>query len=774
MSNKLFTFPYMPSGRAMPDCRRMSQLKLFRQALKDTSYPIIHIDPNYLSLKEDPDPSVPNDKKYEKRDLNRPFLKSNMEYETLGGSVTYSRLLSSNDPVVPPTAGKYTSNVIVVEMTSNFSDVTQKHLLVYDVTETAKASEVYHPIAVIKNVDEDIPVTVSRDAVFCSLGGKLYSFFYYFSDSEIEKLPISANFALSKLDLKHFMFSGTPAQKANTARFNAQPIIQMKSNTISFNTYNLSVAVNLSRTRTINTKLGDGGSRLNISLDTYERLSDRILTCASAQSAIYETALQEPDYVSGARDVFASLAAFFANKDADTFAYCHVYLVWCVLYAYYARVYGMEIYSEEAAFQTRRRILHAIQTDLSWVKTTKTYLGIPGTGVANVLLDLLVTTTTVKTRVNPSDYTPFADSITNKIKITIKQSHFDHIGLDSTETNLAQAFTGQIDNYVKIWSATGMPGNYSVKNTPQLSSKIAVAPFYAGGYAAEIDRIAKAIATGEVACVYPFKFDDQKISGYTCKHGTSLSAVPPLSQNHAHPVAEYFNEGVVVILVHLLRLGHTIRTVPYLQKVTCPSGDTKYPWALSPAIEITFTSGRKYYHPANIIWLDADKMTVSVDRKNKDDKSLQGFARRLLKRSSMLSFLPALAIVSLDEKGKVACERSHGDNVPPIAVIILGANNSLRIFGTLYRTGLTLLGQPARNAAIDTYLNREFDGFCPQLWSYITTPENMGVPSKACAMELICLGMDPSVAKNGIPGSEVKYNSLLTDNELFGVPILDV
>jgi hypothetical protein len=772
MSNKLFTFPYMPPGRAMPDCRRMSQLKLFRQALKDTSYPIIHIDPNYLSLKEDPDPSVPIDKKYEKRDLNRPFLKSNMEYETLGSNVTYKRVLSSREPVNPPTTKGYLSNVVVVEMIYSFDNVIQKHLLVYDVTETASPGEVYHPIAVIKDVDKN--VTVSRNAVFCSFKGKPYKFFYFFNDTDIKSLPISETFASSKLDLKHFMFSGSPGKDEKAAAFEEQTIPRMQNNTIQFQTYLLSVAVNLSRTRTINPKIGDGGTRIDMSHCTYEQLSDRILTCASAQSAIYETALQKPGYDSGVNDVFASLTSFFANKDADTFAYCHVYLVWCVLYAYYARAYGMEIYSEEAAFQTRRRIQHAILTDLTWVKTTKTYLEITGTGVANVLLDLIMATTTVDINANPAAYKSFSDSILQKVKISIDKATFAHIGLDGPESNFARAFTTQIDNCAKIWSATGMTGVYSVPETTQLSSKIAVAPFYAGGYAAEIDRIAKAIATGEVACVPQFKFDDQKISGYICKHGTSLSAVPPLSHNHAHPVAEYFNEGVVVILVHLLRLGHTIRTVPYLQKVTPPPGDTKYPWALSPAIEITFTSGRQYYHPANIIWLDAGSMTVNVDRKTKDGTSLQAFARRLLKRSSMLSFLPALAIVSLDEKGKVVCARSHGDNVPPIAVIILGAQDSLQIVGTLYRTGLTLLGQPARNAAIDTCLNSKFDGFCPQLWRYSAPPAATSATSKACMMELICLGMDPADAKKGITGSDDMYNSLLTDKELFGVPSLDV
>jgi hypothetical protein len=338
--------------------------------------------------------------------------------------------------------------------------------------------------------------------------------------------------------------------------------------------------------------------------------------------------------------------------------------------------------------------------------------------------------------------------------------------LDVTEKDKAVQFSFQATQYEKIFtSVTGIQD----RNPQSLATTLENKPYYCGAYAAEIDRIAKAYATNEIACVPLLR--PGEFTGYECTKKVSLDKIPD-ANDHPHPVAEYFNSGMVVTLADLLRDGHTVRVVPYLQNVINNANDSSVlPWPLRPAMEITFASGRTYYQPAEIVWLRYTNLHLNRRPGSVTIDSVVAFARDLIKRAKLLYYLPAITLVTTTENGEVTVERSHDASEPPIAIITALNSGLIKVAATLYREEVsnnkTADVEDVRRAT--SRILSEFSGFCPTTWKISgSSPRN---DNDLCyMMERICLGMHPTQAEMGSSVNMDRFKRVLGANQLFGIP----
>jgi hypothetical protein len=365
-----------------------------------------------------------------------------------------------------------------------------------------------------------------------------------------------------------------------------------------------------------------------------------------------------------------------------------------------------------------------------------------------------------------------SDVLADQLKLSFDRGVFDTVSLTTEEQYIASQFTIHANYYSRIWKGLGMQGAFDPSQLQTLAPKIAKRPYYYGAYAAEIDRVGKAFATNEIACVR--EYDESKnFTEQTCKHGVSMESVPTGTQQpHPHPVAEFFDAGMVMIQTHLLRRGHNVRAVPYLQRIDEGEFD-KFPWPLSPAMEITFLSGKVFYHPAKILWLDYSSLKSDVASTSEPTQPLSTFAERLLQRSKMLCYLPAIAIVKLNERKEVEIERSHDESVPPVAIISVTAEG-VQVTATLNRSTVQFGRVDPKATAwkmIEDRIENEFNGFCPKTW----TLASMTPPSDKYhifyMVERICLGLSPDVAASGEGYKTDTFRKFATgESKLFGIP----
>jgi hypothetical protein len=430
---------------------------------------------------------------------------------------------------------------------------------------------------------------------------------------------------------------------------------------------------------------------------------------------------------------------------------------------------GLPAPNEAARYRFRSQILGMILDDEGWIMTTSVDLGISSPILENVLYHLLYSLSQVQFNSDGenSNVELLDNILADQLKTaSIEMGTLKPHTLDATEQDKASQFLFQATQYEKIF--TSVPGIQD-RNPQSLATTLENKPYYCGAYAAEIDRIAKAYATNEIACVptlVPGKFTE-----YECTKNVSLDRIPD-TNDHPHPVAEYFNSGMVVTLADLLRDGHTVRVVPYLQNVINNANDSSVlPWPLRPAMEITFASGRTYYQPAEIVWLRYNDLHLNRRTGSVTIKTVVDFARDLIKRAKLLYYLPAIALVTTTANGDVTVERSHDASEPPIAIITVLSSGMIKVAATLYREEISTrvhYQEEDANRATSRILS-EFSGFCPTTWK-ISGSSPKSDNDLCYIMERICLGMHPTQAEMGSSANMDRFERVLGANQLFGIP----
>lgn len=754
-------------------------LRFVRKELRDKSYPLIHIDPNYMALAP-----VGQGNTYEKPYADKPDLLKNGQYETLGPTVAYGAFRYGEDKgrlqryaalsvTVPPRQQGEPSNVT---------------WLIYD-TLNHQPGLACHPIALYKGSDKP---EFNSDGVYF---GQYRFMSTDAQDARNITVALPGIFSPNGLYWRHFTFSDRGTAKAlrrsQTTHNIPQVTIAKPGHTFDVATITFSIAVNFTAARTINT-FSAAVTKIERDLPLDEvRLATHIRDSASRQCAILcQTENVDPYRLDAQTTGTRSLYNLSQQRDEHYYVYRHIYLVWCAVCLYHFRELNPQLNSERDVFYVRQHLLRSISASQIFTKATTgdffLFMEKPPRMLARVLQEI--------TRIEgATDQTVqmLTDILVNQLKIQPSPELFAPDGLQGDERDIddeagiTAQFKFQSNHLGKIWTAlkpqTPYPedGRDSSAIAQEMADQIAQFPYYAGAYAAEIDRIAKAISTGEVSCVPDYTPNEAKKQD-NCLHGdvgTSLSALPTVSEKHAHPVAEYFNEGMVAIEVHVLRQGHMVQSVPYLQRVEPPRGmENRFPWPIRPAVEIAFSSGRSSYIPAEIVWITYEKIQNHLhDLPSNEDGSVdpltgRTFAYRLLKRASQLSYLPAIVIIET-KGGNIMCTRSHHESVPPIALIEISEENVVKITSTVFRSALSfgVSGKEHENT-VSGWIHANLSGFLPSLWD--TTPASTQTQDPNFlfyVLDRTCLGMNPS--KEAPPKIQAinVYRDLGT-KQLFGIP----
>ncbi len=768
MSNKLFMFPYMPPGCAMLDCRRMSELtQRLKEALEDKEYPIIHINPDYKSIVPSEQENDPL-KKYEKEDDKTPFLRRDVSYPRHDLMIRYGSLIT------PDT----TSTDFLAVLMCTVVEPQQQIAIVYHVPDDGK-NKLVHPLAVLKRVET---VYLLKDkSVVAKIGDKYYTFESpTLGSSDVVPNRIKTN----RLRWKHYSFKDTtslpnaPATKyliaSTTTRVNDQNQ-QVIHNKVYYSlSLNPVLIKSISKFQSIALTIGTGVPQIT-------KLYSNILSSASRQIAILmnSEALQffadDVDASADIDQIYDHITTSVQNATDKQFPARHLYLVCLALLVNNIKLHGLRLSTDTATVMRRHLAVRSITSDPMWATATKdtSSLKMRVSRLPPIFYQLIARV--ISKRLDDSKFQAFARPILADFpqSLSTDTKHFSvEDWSDKEKADIAQ-FKLQTNDYTRLYAALGVVR----QDRTVLRDKIEQVPFYAGCYATEVDRIAGAVATNELACVPPYTKD--KITGYTCKHSispTSMSSVPPAGVgNHPHAVAEFFNEGMVVLMASLLRQEHTIRSVPYFQTVTVDTGC--FPWPLRPAIEITFESDRQYYRDADIMSLRYDKAVSTIDLpKEITDDVMVTFVNRLVKRASMLPHLPAIVAIRIDKKTLgLNCMRSHDAQTTPCTIIIQGnTGTEIAIVNTLSMNGIYFNQDAAKpvyadNATIDDFLHSEFAGLLPSLWN-LTAESETATSKLAYALERICLGLEPVMALDGIDQFHGKMINYLTKHELFGIP----
>jgi hypothetical protein len=748
--------------------------KLLLRELKDTSYPIIHIDPDYYSLTEDLSRLKRDDDPFSKSDPGVPFLKKTLQYPQINArKIRFAnKVLVAENVNIDLNDEDENGRVFAALKIETMEADAEKAYILYDISDSLPENMMYHPIAVLKDFDsKGLKFTTDGKVVITRVSDNSSRFYYYgMGDGAGENLVLPGRVKESRLYEKHFKFASIFNDSSMNDESTIRAIECVTTNGICkcpSNNLSLSVSLNLTRARAMNES-----TALALNFDGFvseNAVYDRLISSASRQAAILcgmSTAEFSQKYGNNAYDPFTELSLISQITDTELYAERHVCIAWCLLFVYYTNKIGLPADFESARYHFRSKVLGMIADDKGWITTTSVDLEINTHVLENVLYHLLYRLS-VPT-VAESDMKKFTEVLRTQIKaINVTKTTLKPHVLEDDEFRLAKQFTFQINHYDKIFEGLKIP----VADVQSLATTIENKPYYCGAYAAEVDRIAKAYATSEIACVP--RYENDKFKGYECKTGNvSLDKPPPLGPgDHPHPVAEYFNSGVVVILAELLRNGHTVRVVPYLQQVAADNtaNANKMPWPLSPAMEITFASGRKHYEPAKILWLDYQKLYLATD--SSGPKSPVVFAHSLIARAKILGYLPAIALVKTTATGEVTVERSHDASEPPMAIITVLSSGLIKVAATLYREEIsnedTADTEDAKRAT--SRILSEFSGFCPTTW----TDQGRGSvdPEDLCyMMERICLGMSPEDAAKGLAENKTNFKRVLTEKKLFGIP----
>jgi hypothetical protein len=759
--------------------------KLLLKELDDTSYRIIHIDPDYQSLQEDPEIQNEDDR-LSKVDSSTPFLKQSIAYAQLNKSIQFgdSILVTENNTIKPRWA--------ILEM--HDADRSWSAHVVYDISVRCKKEMMYHPIAVIKDRDQK-GVKFGADG---TLALETQKEFIVVGLPEEMQIVASLPGIMTQTDLvsRHFYFSElkTVYKDANGG-VDRDELTLVSSRAYKFSKKNgfyttgdelgaFSLSLNLTRARTINEENSEP-FKFSLPEDHDNNIYSRVTSSASRQAALllnslaYDFSTANPPINEDNDNVIATLRTISKLVDNELFALRHVCLVWCALLVYYTNKIGLPPQFESAQYKFRSKILGMITDDACWVKTTSVDLDSETHILPRVLYRFLYKMSTIMRDSSPETLiSALAKILSDELRIDdIELDMLKPHTLDGREQFLSTEFSDQANHYDKIFIGMNITSaDKTVKSIHLLAQTIEKKPYYCGAYAAEIDRIAKAYATNEIACVP--EYQSNVYTEYTCKHrnaGVSLNTTPQIGENdHPHPVAEYFNAGMVVILAALLRAGHTVKTVPYLQPVSTSDVNAagKMPWPLSPAMEITFASGRKHYHNAAFVWLDYSKLYLADDNSTSDQPVNPAFfARRLLQRAKILGYLPAIALVTTTEAGEVTVERSHDASEPPIAIITVLSPRLVKVAATLYHQeishGASYEEEDAKRAT--SRILSEFSGFCPTTWTH--TRDGQEDDAGFCyMMERICLGMSLADAAKGLAEDKTNFRRVLANKKLFGIP----
>lgn len=750
-------------------------IKTIRRELKDRTYPLIHVDPDYTSL-------TPNgDGTYEKKNDQLPFLERKLTYETLGQAAKYKKFY------VPSAAEENPYRALEFSISGLQG---ARLFLLYDTTDTDTKTKLsnlaLHPIAIYKSYD-NTPPSFSGKYLVANNNGTYMKFESTEMDSKMKNL-LPDGFKENTLYQRHFMLAG--AGTANPNDNFKQKEIEVTEHYFVYDKVAYSVALNLSSSRTIDESVANGVSFTSSAIaPKYNEFYQRVMESASRQCAVFNGYLLECLFKEDGSDAFEQLRQIAQNTADDYYASRHVLLVWTALLAYYLQIFRPMINSEYDSVRTRQKITQSIVGNKLWKQSTSVDFDLSADEFPRLALEMLKVVTATGTKPAKLDeYRQIANNALNQqLKITIDSSVFklDSLMTDDSdeqmsEKTLADEFKLQADNYKKIWIALQKEGEYvapqradsnASSTSPQaFADKIVQYPFYPGAYATEIDRVAGAIATGEVECVPAY--EKGRSDKYMCDHGVSLSEVPnSKQQSHPHPVAEYFNEGVVVIAVELLRSGHSLQSVPYFQKIKSNNG---YPWPLRPAIEIQFQSGRKSYVPADILWLKYSETTnKKVAKLSSATDKISVYFHRLLKRATVLKYLPSIVIVTLDKKNQIRCDRSHSELIPPTVIVAISQKNQLvRATSTLYHNGFIFNEGDGAEAdkQLDLFVRSQFEGLMPELWTYRKV-QSQGLATQAAIAERMCLGLSPQDAERVTQEATDAADHFLK-HELFGIPNL--
>ena len=750
--------------------QRMSAQSL-ASLLWDDTYPIIHIDPDYRSLQEDS--GSEEEDKFEKRDSKLPVLIHALPYP-INGKIKLGRLL------VPKFQGNEVSKYIALEI----SVEEHRAYIIYDVAYQLPEGTAYHPIAVLKSPKKYTRIRFSRDIAgnkqFIAMEKSgFYDLFWRSPDGEPSTCVPSLVDGLVK---KHFMFSAVQSNVDvntygeenfyNVAEYVPPQYTPYQGGLIKIGQLLFSYSLNISSAQTI-----DESNAIAVTISSSQALNiatvhSRLLDSASRQcSKLCENVAHEfaTDDGDTEENVVDRLEQRAEDTDNELYSARHVHLAWCALFAAYATKIKITDPSESGRYLFRSKMLGLIANDTAWKQTTIQDLHDPKFSVPSRLLQNLLYRFT-QGNVQRDELDQLSDILGEQLKITFASDVFNVVPLNRDEAHLADQFRLHANYYKRIWDGLKIGTSYGQDAPLQLLAQyIEQKPYYYGAYAAEIDRIGKAFATSEIECVAEYRDDD--LTTRACRHGVDMDKIPEAGQKaHPHPVAEYFNAGMVMILTHLLRLGHNVKAVPYLQKIN--EGEMgKFPWPLSPAMEIAFKSGRVYYHPAKILWLDYANLRSSIAiLEQQQGMSVAAFAERLLQRSKMLYYLPAIAIVKRDDNGNVVVERSHGESEPPIAIISI-YDGTVEIAATLYReqTEIETGSFISSERMIEDRIASEFDGFCPQSWNIVDI-DTSSVYEKCYVMERICMGLSIRNATIGKDTISANFMKFVQQSKLFGIP----
>jgi len=739
--------------------------KLLLKEWKDKAYPIVHIDPDYYSLIEDPEFLRSGDgDPFSKINEKVPFLKTALPYPQLDKK----KFSFGKTVFAAPAATNQKFAVLELEN----KDEEMKAFIVYDISQQHPPNMMYHPIAVIKNRQPN-GVRFTQNGYIVTIeqkeGERIYNH-YGIGGNLSDDLILPDLMTKNELYKRHFMFSliyDKNKMDSETAS-NQYQCTQQNGVCDCPGIGKLSLSLNVTRARTINeinSKTLDFADQIS-KRDVY----DRLMSSASRQASVLcGMSIDDFKYGQNPDEAFTDLQKIVSITNNDLYAQRHICLAWCILFVYYTKMIGLPAPNEAAGYRFRSQILGMILDDEGWIMTTSVDLGISSPILENVLYHLLYSLSKVQFSSNGenSNVELLDEILAEQLKTSsIEMGTLKPHTLDANEQDKAAQFSFQATQYEKIFtSVTGIQD----RNPQSLATTLENKPYYCGAYAAEIDRIAKAYATNEIACVPLLR--PGEFTGYECTKNVSLDRIPA-ANDHPHPVAEYFNSGMVVTLADLLRDGHTVRVVPYLQNVINNANDSSVlPWPLRPAMEITFASGRTYYQPAEIVWLRYTNLHLNRRPGSVTIDSVVAFARDLIKRAKLLYYLPAITLVTTTENGEVTVERSHDASEPPIAIITALNSGLIKVAATLYREEVsnnkTADVEDVRRAT--SRILSEFSGFCPTTWKISgSSPRN---DNDLCyMMERICLGMHPTQAEIGSSANMDSFKRVLGANQLFGIP----